>query len=56
MSVDHAALILADHGFPDSDTVTTADIIAAADQAGLGYPDTRQQTDIRDALDDLLTD
>lgn len=55
MTIHTAARILADHGHTDTDTVTRADLIAAADQAGLGYPDGRQQTDIRDALDDLLT-
>lgn len=53
MTVYTAARILADHGL-DSDSATTADLIAAADQAGLGHPDHRTQDDIRTALDDVL--
>lgn len=54
MTVFQAARILADHGL-DSDSATTADLIAAADQAGLGHPDSRVQADIRTALDDVVT-
>lgn len=48
-TIHDAARILADHGL-DSDAATTADLIAAADLAGLGYPDREQQHAIRDAL------
>lgn len=49
-TVHDAARILADHGHTNPDTPTHADVIAAADQAGLGYPDREQQHAIRDAL------
>lgn len=48
-----AAHILADQGHLDSDAVTAADLIAAADQAGIGHPDRSEQDDIRAALDEI---
>lgn len=51
-TIHDAARILADHGL-DSDTATTADLIAAADQAGLDHPDREQQHAIRDALTEV---
>lgn len=45
-----AARLLADHGLTDPDTPTHADVIAAAELAGLGYPDREQQHAIRAAL------
>lgn len=53
MSAADAARLLADAGHTDSDTPTTADLIAAAELAGLGYPDREQQWAIRAALDNL---
>jgi hypothetical protein len=56
MTVDdarQAAHILADDGRTDSDTVTTADLIAAADLAGLAHPTRGEQDDIRAALDEI---
>jgi hypothetical protein len=48
-----AARILADHGHTDPDTPTHADLIAAAQLSGLGYPDREQQHAIRTALDEI---
>jgi hypothetical protein len=48
-----AARILADYGHTDSDTPTHADLIAAAQLAGLGYPDREQQHAIRGALAEI---
>lgn len=48
-----AARYLTEAGHTDSDTPTTADLIAAAEYAGLGHPDREQLADIRTALDDL---
>lgn len=45
-----AARILADHGHTDPDTPTHADLIAASQLAGLGFPDREQQHQIRAAL------
>lgn len=53
MTIRQAARILADHGL-NSDNATTADLIAAADQAGLNHPERHEQADIRTALDNLL--
>lgn len=52
-AVAAAARLLAEAGHTDSDTPTTADVIAAAELAGLGYPDREQQYAIRAALDNL---
>lgn len=45
-----AAHVLAEHGHTDPDAPTTADLIAAAQLAGLGYPTRSQQDEIRGAL------
>ncbi|WP_372352667.1 hypothetical protein [Streptomyces sp. KL116D] len=49
-----AARLLAEYGHTDSDTPTTADLVAAAELAGLGHPDRAQQAAIRTALDHLV--
>ncbi|MDI3390459.1 hypothetical protein QIS99_30335 [Streptomyces sp. B-S-A8] len=48
-----AAELLVEYGHNHGDSPTTADLIAAAELSGLGFPDRDEQDAIRAALDNL---